>query len=67
MSTRASTWLGEPSAAVPEPAARAGRRRRGGSREEAIPAQHTARRTIPERATNSSVETTKSADLGKDD
>jgi hypothetical protein len=47
MSSRASTWVTEPSAEVPEPAARPGRRRRGGLRAEAIPARCTARRNIP--------------------
>jgi hypothetical protein len=35
MSPQASMWVAEPSAAVPEPAARPGRRRNGGSRGEA--------------------------------
>jgi hypothetical protein len=47
MSPRASSRVAEPSAAVPEPASRPGRRRRGGSRAEAIPARCTARRNVP--------------------
>jgi hypothetical protein len=51
MARRTSPWasirIGDPSEEVPAPAARPGRRRRAGSRAEAMPARCTARCKTP--------------------